>query len=199
MRTEKQDTETRRDQIAQAALDLIAEKGVQGLSVARIAHRIGLVPSAIYRHYKGKDQILDAILDVIRDRLTANVEAVLQETPEPLEQLRRLAHRHVEVIRANRAIPQVIFSREIYGGEARRRDKVYRVIRRYLGQVEGMIRRGQETGAVQPHLDPEATSVLFLGLIQPPAILWTLSDGRFDVTRQVERGWRLFEKAVTTP
>ncbi|HEY6572448.1 MAG TPA: helix-turn-helix domain-containing protein, partial [Candidatus Eisenbacteria bacterium] len=62
MRTRKLATEVRRDQIAAAALQIIAAHGVRGLSLAAVARRVGLVPSAIYRHFAGKDEILDATL-----------------------------------------------------------------------------------------------------------------------------------------
>ncbi len=54
MAREKLDTEIRQEQIAQAALSLIASRGIKGLSVAAVARRVGLVPSGIYRHFKGK-------------------------------------------------------------------------------------------------------------------------------------------------
>jgi hypothetical protein len=37
---------------------------------------------------------------------------------------------------------------------------------------------------------------MFLGLIQPAAILWNLSDGEFDVTKHAEKGWQLFQETI---
>jgi hypothetical protein len=37
---------------------------------------------------------------------------------------------------------------------------------------------------------------LFLGLIQPAGILWHMSEGRFDVTKHVEKAWRIFSESV---
>ena len=53
-------TGTRRIQIARAAITLIAERGIEGLSMGAIARQIGVVPSAIYRHFRNKDEVLDA-------------------------------------------------------------------------------------------------------------------------------------------
>jgi len=62
---EKLDTKTRQDQIAEAALEMLGTHGVGELSMADIARRVGLVPSAIYRHFRGKDEVLDAVLELI--------------------------------------------------------------------------------------------------------------------------------------
>lgn len=56
MSIERISTQTRREQIAEAALNLIASQGIAFLSMAVLARRIGVVPSAIYRHFDSKDK-----------------------------------------------------------------------------------------------------------------------------------------------
>lgn len=62
MSAEKLDTEIRREQIAQTALALVAWHGMRALTVAAVARRAGLVPSAIYRHFRSKDDLLKEVL-----------------------------------------------------------------------------------------------------------------------------------------
>ena len=57
MRAEKTDTETRRGQITEAAIALISDGGINNLNIAGIAEKIGIVPSAVYRHFKNKEEI----------------------------------------------------------------------------------------------------------------------------------------------
>jgi len=80
MKREKLKTEVRQEQIVRAAMNLIASRGLKGLSMAALANRIGLVPSAIYRHFKSKDDIVDMILGVIRERLLTNIRITCKET-----------------------------------------------------------------------------------------------------------------------
>src|SRR3989304_7015229 len=116
MGTEKRKTEERREQLTQAVLEIISTHGLRRLSVARVARRVGLVPSAIYRHFRSKEQMLDAALDFIRERLMQNVSAVCEETKDPLERLKRLSMRHARLIRESQALPRIVFSEEIYSG-----------------------------------------------------------------------------------
>ncbi len=37
---------------------------------------------------------------------------------------------------------------------------------------------------------------MFIGLFQPAAFLWSLSDGGFDVTRQARDAWPVFRDAL---
>lgn len=196
MGIEKHETSMRREQIAEAALSLAAAGGLGKLSVAAVARRVGFVPSAVYRHFKSKDQMLDAALGLIQKKLRANVQAVCGETGDPVERLQRLLRRHVQMIRENQGIPRVIFSEDFYNGHPERRRRVYTGIRTYLGDVAEIIREGQHEGKLGNDFAAETAAVMFLGLVQPSAILWHMSDGEFDVTGQAEKAWRIFLKAI---
>ncbi len=196
--TKKLGTQVRQDQIARAALSLLAAHGLQGLNIERVAQRIGMVPSAIYRHFKSKDEILVAVLELIEQRLLGNVQAVYQESPDCLERLRLLLMRHIRLIRENEAIPRIIFSEAVGFGDPARRARLYGIIEGYLKQVEEILRRGQREGTIRDDLDPATVAVMFLGLIQPAAILWHVSAGRFDATGQVSRAWEIFCEAIRT-
>jgi AcrR family transcriptional regulator len=199
MRAEKQHSEVRRDQIVRAAMALIADQGLKGLSVAAVARRVGIVPSALYRHFKGKEEILEATRGLVRDLLMENLQAVRRETSLPLEQLRLLLVRHIQMAREFQAIPRIIFSDELLSTHPRRKTALYKIIQEFLKQVADIIAQGQRLNQIDPHLDPETVSVLFLGIVQPPIILWHLSDGRFDLTNHVEKAWPIFKVALTAP
>lgn len=68
MTKEKLDTEVRPEQILEAALDVVSRKGMKGLNLGAVARRVGLLPSALYRHFERKDVIIDALLGLIECR-----------------------------------------------------------------------------------------------------------------------------------
>ena len=196
MPREKLDTEIRQEQFAEAALNIIGAQGLRGLSIARVAHRVGLVPSAVYRHFASKDDLLDAVLTLIRDRLLGNVTAVCGETTEPLECLRRLLMRHAQLVRENKGIPRIIFSDEVFAGHPQRKAAVHEMLRSYLKRVAEIVRLGQEKGQIRSGLDQSTLALMFMGMIQPAAILWRLSDGGIDITKHAERAWQIFSDAI---
>ncbi len=193
---EKLHTEIRRDQLAEATLAVVADHGLRGLSIAAVARRVGLAPSAIYRHFPGKDAMLDAVLDRMRERLHGAVAASRAETPDAIEALRRLLVRHTQLIRQNRALPRIVLSDDYHIGHPERRQRLLEVFSGYLDGVAGIIAQGQRAGRIRPDVNAHSLAILFLGLIQPAGVLWTLSDGRFDVTRQARAAWPVFEQAI---
>ena len=196
MKREKLNTEVRQEQIIEAAMNLIASRGLKGLSMAALANRIGLVPSAIYRHFKSKDDIVDMILDFIQERLLTNIRITCKETSEPMERLQRILKRHVETLRENRAIPRIIFTEDVFSGNPKRKTKVYGIVNGYLEGLNKIIRDGQEKGQIRSDMDSKTVALMFLGMIQPGAILWFLSDGKFDISKQSEKNWNVFREAI---
>lgn len=194
--TQKLDTEIRQDQIAKAALAVVARHGLAGLSVAAIAKVVGLVPSALYRHFGGKDEVVEAVLAMVRDRLLDNVRLVCVEVQDPYERLHRLLARHIDLIKANHALPRLVFSDEIYNGPPARRRAMFRTIQAYLDRVGDVVREGQEAGLMRRDIEPLTAAVMFLGLVQPAAILWHISHGTFDVVAHAEAAWRLYADAL---
>ncbi|MCF6159428.1 MAG: TetR/AcrR family transcriptional regulator [wastewater metagenome] len=198
MGTEKLNTEIRQDQIVQMALSLVASHGLKELSMARIARKVGLVPSAIYRHFKSKDEVLDAVLDYIQRRLLDNVAIVCNETSESIDRLRRLLTYHIKLIRENQGIFRVVFSDELYSGHPERKNKVYEIITKYLGKVSEIIGQGQREGKICIDTDPITISLMFLSIIQQAAILWHVSNEKFDITKHTERVWKIFNESLIT-
>jgi AcrR family transcriptional regulator len=196
MAAEKRSREARREQIAEAALEVIARHGTRSLSVGAVAKRVGLVPSAIYRHFHSKEEILSAAIERMGERLLDNVARASTEEGTTIERLGKLLQYHVKAIREGYAGPRIVFSEGIDGGGVSHRMEVYHVIRRYLDRVAEVIRQGQRAGDLRKDLDPGATSVHFLGLIQPAATLWYLSAGKFDVALYAERSFEQFADSI---
>jgi len=194
MALEKLDTKVRREQIAEAALSLVCSHGMKDLSIANVARRVGLVPSGIYRHFKSKDELIEAALDLIGRRFLESTAAACRSTSDSLACLKLLLMRHVRLIRENQAIPRLLFSDEVYVGRPSRKAKVHGIIAGYLGEVAKIIRDGQRRGEIRPDVDPDTISMMFLGIVQPGAILWHLSEERFDVTKHAESAWKVLRE-----
>jgi TetR/AcrR family transcriptional regulator, tetracycline repressor protein len=56
---------SRRDEVLQAALDLLDEVGLDALTTRRLAERLGVRPGALYRHFDSKRALLNAMVDAV--------------------------------------------------------------------------------------------------------------------------------------
>ncbi len=185
-------TETRREQIAEAAVHIIHAQGLKGVRMESIARAVGVVPSALYRHFSGKDAVLDAVLDWLGRRLQGIVAEARSAESAPLAQLRSLLGRHARLIQRFQGIPRVLFSDSVQIENAGYKAKAYQILQDYLAQVAQMFRGAQDRGEIRADIAAETLSIMFLGLFQPAAVLWIMSDGAFDAEAHIERAWQVF-------
>ncbi|QEL26038.1 TetR/AcrR family transcriptional regulator [Bosea sp. F3-2] len=88
------DASARVDQIADAALRLFARYGYKRSSMDDIAKEAGLAKATLYLHFKGKDDVFRAMLDLLGRRVEARCrEVVATKGPFP-ERLAALLQAH---------------------------------------------------------------------------------------------------------
>ena len=78
-----------RERVVAEGLTMIAAVGAQGLSMRALAARLGVVPGALYRHVRDKEQLYDLILDAV----LAEVDRRVDPGQPWIAQIAALAHR----------------------------------------------------------------------------------------------------------
>jgi AcrR family transcriptional regulator len=93
-----------RQRVVAEALTVIAEDGVQALTMRRLAARLGVVPGALYHHVGNKQQLQDLLLDGVLAEVDLDLDPSLAWT----EQLKILAHRLRQVLEAHPGIAAIL-------------------------------------------------------------------------------------------
>lgn len=145
--------------IAQAALDVLADSGIAGFTIEAVAHRAGVGKATIYRRYSGRDDVLAAALDHLRDDIPmATGEGSARERLEAALDFIRTPMTHT---RGGRVMAQVI------SAGAQHPDFLAVFYDRVLGPRRSMLvsilREGVAEGWVDPDADLEAAVTLLVG------------------------------------
>jgi AcrR family transcriptional regulator len=114
--------------ILKAAENLFYERSFAAVGVDEIGERAGVTGPAIYRHFRGKDEILSALFDDAIDRL--NVATAIQ-TDDPWEELDALVRGHLQFVMKERKLAGVKLREERSLAEPYRRG-LHRRERRYV-------------------------------------------------------------------
>ena len=93
----RMNTEARKQEIVRAALETIAEHGVQGATVSRIAKGAGITSAALYSHFENRQAILLAALDVVYEQVFDSFRA--STSADPVERIRQIFENHAEKVR----------------------------------------------------------------------------------------------------
>jgi AcrR family transcriptional regulator len=111
--TDDQDRRPRltRDRVVAEALAVIAEDGVQALTMRSLAGRLGVVPGAVYHHVRNKEQLQDLLLDGVLAEVDFDLDSSLAWT----EQLKVLAHRLRQVLERHPGVAGILKTRDPLG------------------------------------------------------------------------------------
>lgn len=86
-----------KERILAKALELFSQKGYEGTNINELMESVGLVKSAVYRHFESKEEIWDALLDKLiayyEERFGSSEH--LPPVPESLEELLAMTMRMV--------------------------------------------------------------------------------------------------------
>ena len=94
--TDREQTTTRREQILATAAELFAERGFHGVSVHDIGAACGISGPALYKHFRGKDDLLEHSLVDISEILLATGRERVAGADSPAARLDALIAWHIE-------------------------------------------------------------------------------------------------------
>jgi AcrR family transcriptional regulator len=119
---------SRYDLILEAAEIEFYERSFDGVGVAAIGLRAGITPSAIYRHFESKDEILATLFDRAIDALQAHTA---HRFDDPFEQLEYLVRGHVEFSLSEHRL-NAVWTREQHALAEPYRRRVHRRQKSYI-------------------------------------------------------------------
>jgi AcrR family transcriptional regulator len=97
-----------RERVVAEALTVISMDGAQALSMRGLARRLGVVPGALYRHVRSKEQLHDLVLDAVLAEVDCRADPALP----PLAQVVVLARRLRVVLEDHSGIAALLKTRD---------------------------------------------------------------------------------------
>ncbi len=185
---------TRQAEILDRAFELLAEGGLAGLTLRKVAERVGFTEAAIYRHFPNKQALVFALVDALGARLLGRIGVVAHDrTLPPAARLERMVRHHVRILRETRGLPVVLVAEGLASADAALIERLGRVLRTYVGLL----------AAVLAELDlpigipPERQATMFFGLPAALAIqLRAFPDLALD-DDEVERLVHFYVRSLT--
>jgi AcrR family transcriptional regulator len=92
--------------LIQTAVELVAERGVRGFSLAETSRRLGVAASAPYAHFADRDALLAAVAAHAYERLVAEVET--ERRRAPAERLAAIAAAYVRFAGTQRPLFELL-------------------------------------------------------------------------------------------
>ncbi len=176
----------RQQQIIEASVGLIDEKGIQGFTLKNLSHEIGISEPGIYRHFESKVMILSTILDTFKQKMNGYHELLENEKENPAEeQIVEFFNMIFGFFNANPALVSVIFAEEIFQNEPVLTKKVLEIQETNEKIIKEML-KGLSLNSKLSNTSPEITSIVMFGAVRLLVRKWKMSNYSFDLKQKGE-------------
>lgn len=173
-----------RDALLDAAASLFGEQGIAATSMTQIAARAGVTAAMVHYHFKGREALLDALVEERLGPLMAFVWAPVRADEAPVPMVEGLIQRLLEGPGSQPWLPP-LWVREVLSEGGQLRERV--LARLPVAKIEAVstaIAKAQARGEVNPDLEPRLFILSILGLTMLPlatAGLWGRLPGVRDL------------------
>lgn len=176
----------RQQEIMEHAIDLIAEKGIQGMTMKNLSKRLGITEPAIYRHYENKIDILLSLLEYF----TATTSGIFQEQfnseLKAIERIEIIFQKHFEAFVKTPALVAVIFSEEIFRNEQVLSDRVKQIMEHNAAAIARIIEAGKQKGEISSAISTQQLTTIFMGSLRLLVKKWQMNGFSFDLSTEGE-------------
>lgn len=172
---------TRQLEIITAAGKIFTDSGVAGLTTKKLAAKMGFAESALYRHFKGKEEIILTMLQYLASDMENRLKGCLQETIEPEQQLKKLFNNQFNFFKKNPHFIVAIFSDGLLEESKAINSELMRIMavkRKYLLQI---VKKGQAEAVFINKLSADDMVHIIMGSFRLHMLQWRMAEFSFDV------------------
>ena len=175
-----------REDLLAAALSMVESEGARGLSLRRVAQRVGIAATSVYLHFPDVDHLLAAVVGRAFERLTVATNEAARDARDPAEELRARCRAYCHFAVDHPLLYQAMFQADL--PQVLAADPTNTPGRRSFENLVAAVRRCLDAGVAPAHDDPfrlaslvwTAEHGLVLARISRPTFPWAPLDALVD-------------------
>lgn len=181
----------RRTVILEAAIRVIAQSGVRGLRVEKLAAEAGISTALIYYHFGSRDGLIRRTLEHVNDRAARyTAPALISTDPRTqIEQMLLLEIQGTPAVRENSIAWGELRASAVFHDDLR--EQLRDATQEWSADLEKLITAAQDGGMADPTIDPSDAAERLTALVEG------LSERWLSGSISLERAQHLLAGAIT--
>ena len=188
---------SRQEEIINASIEIISEKGIQNLTIKNLSKAIGISEPAIYRHFESKMDILLTILSKFENYIITDKDINRNIGLSPMKKLEGIFSHHFSYFEKNPAFAAVVFAEEIFRDDKRLSEKIHTIMKRNFEMMLLIVKDGQAKGEIRKDIEGDQMILIIMGGLRLIVKKWKLSDHSFNILSDGKKLWRTIAKLIS--
>ena len=179
------DITPRQLEIIEAAGKILTASGVSGLTIKNLAKEMQFSESAIYRHFKSKEDIIIAMLNYLADNIDKRL-ANLDSSLTPEEKFKALFAEQFRFFKLNPHFVVAVFSDGLMEESLVINEALLKLMNVKIKHLMPVVMEGQQKGVFTNAITTDELMHIIMGTFKLQMFKWRIANFEFDIKRSGE-------------
>ena len=177
---------SRQLEIIEAAGKILSTAGVSGLTIKNLSKEMKFSESALYRHFKSKEEIVVALLEYLAENMEMRYGAATSDELSPEENFSAMFMSQFRYLSAHPYFVTSIFSDGLMAEGGKINDAILKIMTVKMKYLMPIILSGQQKGVFTNELTADEIGNVVMGTMRLQMFKWRVANFEFDIIRKGE-------------
>ena len=171
-------------EIIEAAGEILTESGLAGLTTKNLAAKMGFAESALYRHFKGKEEIIVTMLQYLAADMDKRLTACVAKLEDPVEKLKAVFNNQFDFFEKHPHFLVAVFSEGLLEESKQINAVIMQIMATKRKHLLPIIKQGQYEGIIETSASAEDILHIIMGSFRLHMLQWRITAFSFDVKQK---------------
>lgn len=181
-------------EIIEAAGEILTESGLAGLTTKNLAAKMGFAESALYRHFKSKEEIVVTMLQYLATDMDKRLTGCVAKLDNPVEKIKAIFNNQFDFFQKHPHFLVAVFSEGLLEESKQINAAIMQIMATKRKHLLPIIKQGQLEGVFETSAPAEDLLHIIMGSFRLHMLQWRITDYSFDVK---QKGNKLMTSILT--
>jgi TetR/AcrR family transcriptional regulator len=186
----------RKHQILQTLAEMLEDPAGEKATTAALAKRLGVSEAALYRHFRGKAEMFEGLIEFIEQTLFALINKITGEEKSGVRQLEAIIGVMLAFAQKNRGMTRVLVGDALVNEDERLQTRINQLHDRLEAALKQALRFGVSQQEIAQDVDISAQANLIMSFVAGRWHQFAKSRFKRDPVEQWPKQWRQLMEGV---
>ena len=171
-------------EIIEVSGKILIEKGIKGLTTKTVASEMNFSESAIYRHFKSKEEILIALLSLLKQNMNKRLTSEIKPQNTATENFKAVFTSQFNYFKKNPHFVVAVLSDGLLDESEEIKTIILQLMQNKMQLLGQILEQGKQTNEFNTEISTEDLLPIILGSFRFQILKWKLSNFQYDITTE---------------
>ena len=171
-------------EIIEVSGKILIEKGIKGLTTKTVASEMNFSESAIYRHFKSKEEILIALLSLLKQNMNKRLTAEIKPQNTAAENFKAVFTSQFNYFKKNPHFVVAVLSDGLLDESEEIKTIILQLMQNKMQLLAQILEQGKQNNEFTTEISTEDLLPIILGSFRFQMLKWKLSNFQYDITTE---------------